>query len=268
MKLVKKALSFATLTGVLVALSCQTGGPHAATKVVPKPTKAPEQAAVHGMLLLGDGPVYLAQIPTEGQPHDYQILLEVELLKTGKDPLATYVQDRKITGEKLYTIVPEPILPSELFQPEGSPARRTFKANAFRGHFEHGGQSFLSDLTIKVKRVVMGKKFDGKTAQKPTLRYFVFGNDRELFAAHLLDEPTDFEHLLAIRINAGILNDKEAQTVRRGALLNFPAVADRAEDALKAGREVDADVRVGGVFFPVTMQALTDYYLDAQSQKR
>ena len=58
--------------------------------------------------------------------------------------------------EKVYTLVPEKFSLPELF----SGVRTSFKGTLVRGHFERGGSPFLTNVTVKVKRVVFQKKFD------------------------------------------------------------------------------------------------------------
>lgn len=252
------------LIGSLVS-ACHTASEHSVVMTENHVRSGQDQPGIHGMLVVGDGPVYLSQVSLLHKSQDYQVLLEVDLLRASDDPVAIYVQDRKTTGEKIYTLLPEPMVLSELFTPQGAPTRRTFKASLFRGHFEHGGQEFLSDLTVRVKRVIMGRKIARNPADSPDLLYVVFGNDQQLFAAHLINKRPDFEHVVAVRLTSGVMNSEQARTIERGTLLNISNMANSASCALKAGDEVTADARIGEELLPISLQTLTDYYMETDA---
>lgn len=247
---------------ILVALAgCTTPTDHSASKDH-TPTHQADQPSVHGMLLFGNGPVYLSHLPMFHSPHDYQLLLEVEMVKTGTDPLATYVEDRRVTGEKIYTVVPETFVLTELFTPANAPQRKSFKADVVRGHFERGGAEFISNVTFKVKRVVFSKKFQPNAAQLPNLQYLVFGNAKELFAAHVVTKKPDFDHVVSVRVKEGILNEQQAQLVQKGVFTRFPSVANGADQALKAETEAEAEAKVGTETLPVLLETLESFYLE------
>lgn len=214
--------------------------------------------STHGMLIVGDGPVYLSHLPMFHKPHDYQVLIEVELVKTGIDATALYVQDRKTTGEKIYTAVPETFSLPDLFTPADSPVRQSFKATLVRGHFERGGSPILEDVTVKVKKVVFAKKFEKNPDALPELRYFLFGNENELFAAHIVNKKPDFDHVLSVRVTTGVQSDAQSAAIRAGSLLKVKGAANDVEHAFKEG--VDVHGKIGGA--DVTIQVITDYYLE------
>lgn len=247
---------------VLLALAgCTTPTDHSISKDH-TPTHQGDQPGVHGMLMVGTGPVYVSHLPMFHSPHDYQLLLEVEMVKTGTDPLATYVEDRRVTGEKVYTVVPEAFVLTELFTPANAPQRKSFKADVVRGHFERGGAEFISNVTFKVKRVVFSKKFQPNAGALPNLQYLVFGNQKELFAAHLVTKKPDFDHVASVRFKEGILNDQQAQLVQKGVLTRFPGVANGVEQALKAESETEAEAKVGAETLPVLVETLESFYLE------
>ncbi len=251
-----------TAISIVVALAgCTTPTDHSAPQSHTAAHHA-DQPSVHGMLMVGSGPVYLSHLPMFHAPHDYQVLLEVEMVKSGEDPLFTYVQDRQVTGEKIYTVVPEAFVLPELFTPTGAPQRKTFKADVFRGHFERGGVEFQSGVTFKVKRVVFAKKFEANASPLPNLQYLVFGNQKELFAAHIITKKPDFDHVVSVRVKDGILNEQQAALVQKGAFFRRPGVANGVEQALKVGDDSDGEAKVGAETLPVLIETLDDFYLE------
>lgn len=258
----KKALACAAT--VLALSSCQSTEPGTSTtKDDHQHGPAADQPSVHGMLVLGDGPVYLSHLPMFHGPHDYQVLLEVQLVKDGSDPTSLYAQDRRVTGEKVYTLVPEAFSLPELFGPtNGLPQRTSFKAKVYRGHFERGGVQFLSGLTVQVKRVVHAKKFDRNPTALPHSKYFVFGNAGELFGAHVVNKKPDFDHLIALRISSGILSEVQAEAVRAGVVVDLPSVANDASAAPAEGDSLEGTIDLGQGQQPLNLEVLTSYYLE------
>ena len=55
-----------------------------------------DHAAVHGMLMVGEDRSLMSHLPMFHSPHDYQLLLEVNLSAPGSDPLKTYLDDRRL----------------------------------------------------------------------------------------------------------------------------------------------------------------------------
>lgn len=261
-------MNYAWLTATLLAAatfgSCQSTEQGSAPKEEHQHggTTA-DQPSVHGMLALGDGPVYLSHLPMFQGPHDYQVILEVELQKEGSDPTAIYAQDRRITGEKVYTLVPEVmVLPELLGSVNGLPQRTTFKGKLFRGHFERGGTQLLTGLTIRVKRVVFAKKFDRNAAALPHAKYLVFGNETELFAAHIVQKKPDFDHLAALRVAGGIMTEEQAKALRQGLTVSFETTANTPDAALVEGQSVEGSVDFGQGGQIVGLDVLTSYYLE------
>jgi hypothetical protein len=104
-----------------------------------------EHPAVHGMLVVGEGQLFLSHLPMFHAPHDYQIIMEVRLRGDESDPHTIYTRDRGNSGERLYTWIPKPfILPGLLSSPPQrfNHARRcvprSFRAGRDTDHGGHG----------------------------------------------------------------------------------------------------------------------------------
>lgn len=249
------------LLAALLPLGCQTQTP-VATVTAEHDHHPAEPASVHGMLMVGDGPIYLSHLPMFHAPHDYQVILEVTLLKEGADPTATYTQDRAVTGERLYTVVPEPFVLTEIFAPPGTPARTSFRARLVRGHFERGGQTFMSGVTIKVTRVIMAKKLESNAPALANLKYVVFGDSSQLFAAHLIQRMPDFDHVVAARIDSGVLDESLAQELRAGSIVSFPGITNDVAHALGQESAVTGEATLGGQTHELGLQVGSEFYLE------
>lgn len=237
-----KGLILTTLLGL--ASACMTPADHSSGVAKPPAKTQAEQAVTRPMLLLGSGPIYLAVD---------QVLLEVEMRKSGHDPQGTYAYDRQVTGERIYTVVPEPLLLSELILPAGSPERKTFKGDLVRGTPGQGGSVFLTRLSFKVKRVIYASK--AKAAQQLTVpQYLVFGTLKELFAVRMPADGGAFPEVLAVRVRDGILNAARAESLRRGTFVRLP-------EELSPGAVREAEARVGTETLPVSLEATEQYPL-------
>lgn len=237
---------------------CRTAEEKTVVKDAPSSSVQADAPSTHGMLVVGNGPVYLSHLPMFHKPHDYQVLLEVDFVKAGADPVGHYAQDRHQTGEKVYTVVPELFSLPELF----SGQRTSFKATLFRGHFERGGSPIIEGVTVKVKRVIMAQKFAPNPVPLPSLKYFLFGNEAELFAAHVVNKKPDFDHVESVKVTSGVVTEAVAKQIRAGAFVEFPGVANVPAQALKVGLEYQGQMKMGVETLNLKVQVGEDFYLE------
>lgn len=147
------------------------------------------------MLIMGTDKVYAEHLPMFHTPHDYQIILELEL---SKSDLNAYRKDRMIhQGELVYTIEPETFVLPEMVNDT-----KVFKANVYRGHFERDGVRFLDTIKVKIKKVIYHKQFDKNQERPERLQYILFGNNKEYFLSHLISKKPDFNEILAVNLSA------------------------------------------------------------------
>lgn len=262
-----KANFLSLLTAVVVLIGgCQTGDKdEGQVKDANGHVSHGEQPSVHGMLLVGNGPFYLSHLPMFHKPHDYQVILEVELKKSRTEPgeaSSLYVDDRRVTGEKIYTIVPEPFVLTELFPADETTPRTSFKADLVRGHFERGGQVILKEVEFKITKVIYKKKLDPNGAPLPSLQYIVFGNDVELFGAHLIARKSDFDHVVSLRVTSGVQTPSQVEALHRGGLLSLASSHNDVAHALSVGSAVMGSLRTVGLDTEATVDVLESYYLE------
>ena len=236
-----------------------------------------DRPSTHGMLMVGEETVYLSHLPMFMSPHDYQAILEVTLSDSGSDPQAMYVSDRRATGEKVYTFVPERFVLTDLVSPDPKHARlSSFTGIPFRGHFEKGGQPLPvttpgqpgdgqgSPCRVNVTAVVHFHKFDPDAEPLPRLEYLLFGKGQERFLAHAITRPPDFDQILSVTIAGHEFTDEE---LRQGVRVFFPDRANSSRARLRETEKVSARIEVAEGKDPenleVQLEVGTEFYFEA-----
>jgi len=203
--------------GAGLALACLAAAPGAAAEGAPpsaakpgetsEPTAAPtrygqERPGSHGMAVVGERTIFLSHLPMFGGAHDAQVLLRATFASAdgSASPHEGYVRDRRAhPDEPLYTLEPkERFILSDLASTDPQRRRTSFKAEIFRGHFERGGASILRDVVVRVEEVLYFQTFDPRAKPPSQLEYLLFGDGPELFLAHRISRPPDFDQLLAV----------------------------------------------------------------------
>jgi hypothetical protein len=173
-----------------------------------------DKPSIHGMLIFGQEKIYASHLPLFHTPHDYQIILELELDKTAK---AQFVKDQQQHPEfTTYTIEPEKfVLPEMLKTP------KPFKVNIYRGHFERGGTLISKQISVTIKQVIYFKKFDPSEAKANDTKFIIFGNSREQFAAHHITNHPDFEQIVQVNTSLTAM-DKQFELILFNTKANSP----------------------------------------------
>jgi len=191
---------------------------------------------LHGMLLFGEGKIYLSHLPMFDPPHNFQVFLRVTLSSEGTEPRSAYLKDRAATGTKLYTFVPEEFPMLGLVGDSSRPPPVTsFKGSIFRGHFERGGTQLLAGVTASVDEVVYLEELDG-TAEPldgQKLEYLCLGEPGEQFLAHIITNKPSFDHIVPFHFL-----DQEFAGHSATKPVQFSDRADRPERKLKRNEEV------------------------------
>lgn len=198
------------------------------------PGWAADRAAVHGMLLFGENRLYFSHLPMFHSPHNYQVILEVELSRNGPDPKSIYLKDKEMTRSKVYTFVPRPFVLPEVVQRQ-SP----ITGDIYRGHFERDGELIAWNVTAKISRVIHFRKFKPGTLGPMQLEYLLFGAVPELFMAHLIWSPPDFDQILSVTTTSTLPREETLN----GEIVGFPE--ESAGKPLKSGIVIGAALRGG-----------------------
>jgi hypothetical protein len=181
---------------ILFAITFQINAQHENHKT------SSDKPSTHGMLLFGSEKIYVSHLPMFNSPHDYQIILELELSKSDKQK---YISDKnKNPNYTTYTIEPERfVLPEMVNNP------KSFKVNLYRGHFERGGIEILKNITVKIVQIVSFKKFNPEEIKSKTTNFILFGNDKEQFLAHEITNKPEFEQIIEVKANLSSFFKKE-----------------------------------------------------------
>jgi hypothetical protein len=224
---------------------------------------AADPPGVHGMLVAGEQSVYLSHLPIFGAPHNYQVILEATFAKPGHDPQADYFSDRKRNAKKVYTLEPERFVLTDL---AAASPRRSFKANVYRGHFERFASQRAKDaarigegVDVNVTRVIHFHKFDPAAAGLPQLEYLLFGKAREIFLAHSITRPPDFDHVLSVETSRAF-TDAE---LRQAIAMVFPGKINQSAQRIKGVAPLSGRPKAGSAAQPpITFKPGKEIYFE------
>ena len=250
---VRKRFLFGVSTTAIALVLLWAGNRGTACAAEQHPADPP---ATHNMLVVGEETVYLSHLPMFQEkggppmPHRYQAILEVTFAKQ-----EGYVKDRREhRTTKIYTLNPESFVLPELVssEPQHKPLR-SFKAKAiFRGHLERDDSvPILQDVEVSVKRVSHFREFDPKAKKSPQLAYLLFGKGQELFLAHLIKAPPDFDQILAVKVTGHQFTNEE---LAKGVTVVFPGTTNAAASRLREKQRVAGEMKVDNVPAPKKIQ--------------
>ena len=225
---------------------------------------AGDRPAGHGMVVVGTDAVVLSHLPMFMTPHDYQVILQAGL--GGAEQ--TYAEDRKAHPDTLvYTLAPEPFVLPDLFPPgPGQPARLTsFRGDLFRGHFEQpaeGTEVIADGVVVTVDKVVLANKFDPAASPLEDLTYVLFGAGDEVWLAHVISRPPDFDQLLSVTVSGPDFSDDD---LAAGLRVTVPGRKNLATKRIRSGpgvRPVKAVATVAGKPVPVEIEPKVEFYFN------
>jgi len=215
--------------------------------------------ALHGQVVIGDGPIYLSHLPmfmfedSDGQghpgyhPHHYQVILEVTF---NGDGAGDYLADRQQTGAPFYTLAPSPFHMLDLISPvpETAPLS-SFMGRIVRGHFERRDEPQPFDIERKelptkvkvdVTRVIYAHEFSFRPTPPAQLEYILFGTGANLFLAHRIITPPDFDQLLPVRLEGQTFPEASLQ---HGIIVAIPDRANTLAERLMDGETATGEAR-------------------------
>ena len=209
----------------------------------------------HNMLVVGERRVFLSHLPMfDGpdesgarfmSPHRFQVIVEAAFSKAGKDVSDLYAKDRQANPRTpIYTLNPEDFVLSRLFTPQNHPRLTTFSARVFRGHLEHGGKLIpgLEKTQVKVNRVVHARMFNPRESKPDELEYILFGAPGELYLAHTIVGPPDFNQVLSVKLTGRELSDSE---LGKDVRIGFPDRKNVPAERLRQTQQSSATLRIG-----------------------
>lgn len=215
-------------------------------------SEPPPDFGRHNMVAFGRDTVFLSHLPMFMAPHDAQVLLEVALEKGGDSLTEVWSRERADhPDERLYTMMPEKFALSTLYATD-PPERGSFRAEFFRGHLERGGEPIpeLSDVDVRITDIVYARRFD-KRGRPDELTYRLLGRSGELFLAHVISEPPDFDQILSVELAGPHPDDEELQT---GIQVVFEGRANTAEARLRNAETATGRGHVTGAHQFITLE--------------
>ena len=231
--------------------------------------------STHNMLVVGGKTVFLSHLPmfddlSEDKSdytsmHRYQVILEARFIRNRKDVTNIYTKDREANaGIKMYTLQPARFVLARLFTPNpGDPKLRSFPATIFRNHLERDGETIqgLEDVVVNVNKVVHARKFDPSQEKPAQLEYFLFGKGDELFLAHLITKPPDFDQIVAVKAVGHRFTNEE---LGKGVRVLLPERSNTAAHRIKENEQAKAQFQIvdASQILNLPIQAGTEYYFE------
>jgi hypothetical protein len=174
-----------------------------------------DRPSVHGMLLFGKQVTYASHLPMFHSPHDYQVILKLELSDVpGSGVLRKYADEKakmetaRPGEERYFTLVPEVMDLTQVI----SGKKGSFSAVIYRGHFEREGTK-LGPVKVKVEKIVFQRPLDGSQPPAAAQTYLGFGEKGEYFLAHLIQEKPSFD-LIATASELPVVGDRVVEIPR------------------------------------------------------
>jgi hypothetical protein len=118
--------------------------------------------------------------------------------------------------------------------------------------------------SAQVALAVVFRKFDPEADQLPQLAYLLFGKGQELFLAHLITRPPDFDQILSVKVAGHQFTEEE---LRQGVQVTFPGRENSPEARIMEEEVVSGRVEVAGEDSPQTLEieleAGVEFYFEA-----
>lgn len=228
------------------------------------PTERPAQ---HNWMLVGAQSAFLSHLsmferlnPARTDyltPHRFQVILRVAFTVGNHEATSLYFADRAKNPEvKMFTVSPAtPFVLPRIAMP---PLLTSFEGTVFRGHLERGGKPVtgLEKVAVNIQRAVHFHKFDPKAVAPKSLEYLLFGSGPELFLAHSIVKPPNFDQIVSVKVSGLTLSPSDLQTAMR---LSIPQKKDLATDRLREGEQAEAELADGT---KLTIQAIREFYFE------
>ena len=221
-----------------------------------------DKPAGHGMVVVGTKTMFFSHLPMFMSPHDYQVILEGTLSQPGTDPQRIYREDRaRNPAASVYTFNPMAFVLPDLAPP--APKRQQFRGDLFRGHFESPPEFpaepsvIAGGVTVQVTNVVYFQKLMPHPTRPDSLEYLLFGNGEEIFLAHLITGPPDFDQIVSARVTG---HQFTAEQLRRGVRVQLAASARSSAERFQPGKAASVTAQVSDAKVTLNVKAEAELY--------
>jgi hypothetical protein len=223
--------------------------------------------AQHNMMIVGDQTVFLSHLPMFASAHRFQVILEAALVKDKVNSNSVYTKDRKEHSDvRMYTLKPlEIFVLAQLFSGDDKARLTSFPGTVFRGHLERGGVRLkqLTGIDVDVQRVMYAQEIGPPRGpdRAKALEYIIFGKGQDIFLAHRITQPPDFDQLLSVKISGHTLTDDE---LNKGVVVTVPDRPNEPARRLRRGETAKVQGRVTGAQaeLPLEVMVVAEPYFE------
>jgi len=190
-------------------------------------------------------------------PHRFQVILQASFESGGTHVTNLYFAERRShPTTKMFTV--SPMKPFVLPQLSATQPLASFKGTIFRGHLERGGQPIagMENVTVRVEKVIHFHKFDPKAQAPEALEYFLFGRGKELYLAHSIVKPPEFDQILSVEVTGVDPTDEQLSST---ILIRIPDRKNAPSDRIKEDQQVTAELPGGA---KLAIRALREFYFE------
>lgn len=156
---------------------------------------------IHGMALFAvDGQFFASHMPLANSIHSHQIIFSIEVNPTALE------QMQKLEREQtLLSIVPERFDLVALMQGKLT----EFKADVYRGHFERQGKKQLTEVVIKVDKILLSESLSHK---ENGFFYHIPLNSRYALAVHRISQLPSYDQILLLQNSEKLAKENLSNT--------------------------------------------------------
>ena len=164
--------------------------------------KAP--AAYHEFVMFGSDRIYLSHYTMFHAIHAYQAIIQVSLKKDNIGIMQAFLDNRRMNPDRTYTVSPSKkgnaisrrrddwVLPDYI--QEGI----EFNADIHWG--DNADEFLFRDVTVRVEKVIIFRKFHENDQRNNQLSYLIFGHKGEWYLAHNIAMVGDFDQIISVNL--------------------------------------------------------------------
>lgn len=172
------------------------------------------------MLVFGEN--YFSHIPMFHEPHDYQIIMDVDLQHPD-------LEEGRNFGGELHTFVPDKFSLGDLLNGK----LKTIEGTLVRGNFEkEGSEPLLENVKAEVKTILHSKHLSEGSEGPAELEYLLYGSKDDAYLIHPIHGNAGFDQLVSVDASSVQATDEE---LARGVLVRVPGRENVVEARLTSG---------------------------------
>ena len=144
----------------------------------------------HGMVLFAaNDSLLVSHLPLYRPPHDYQLVYEVTLPDSIKQKVLAMLQQ-----SKMLTVLPADFDLRQLINGN----QFTVSADIYQGHFERGGEQWLTDLQLTFKQQLYKRRLVQSRQPVNNGDYAAFSHAGQWFLLHQIGSAPGYDHIVKV----------------------------------------------------------------------